>query len=93
MPLDQSIKQQTIKEYGHAEGDTGSVEVQIALLQKRIEQITEHLKVNKKDFHSRTGLLRMVGKRRRLEAYMRTKDVVAYRALIKQLGIREVRPR
>jgi small subunit ribosomal protein S15 len=59
----------------------------------RIQQITDHLRTNKKDFHSRQGLLRLVGKRRRLEGYMRTKDVVKYRELIAELGIREVRPR
>ncbi|MBX3096078.1 MAG: 30S ribosomal protein S15 [Fimbriimonadaceae bacterium] len=93
MPLDTNLKQQTISDYANAEGDTGSVEVQIAILQKRIEQITEHLKSNRKDFHSRTGLLKMVGRRRRLEAFLRNRDVEAYRALIQRLGIREVRPK
>ncbi|MBS1715454.1 MAG: 30S ribosomal protein S15 [Armatimonadetes bacterium] len=93
MPLPQTKKENVIKSYATKDGDTGSTEVQIAVLQARIEQITEHLKVNKKDFHSRAGLLKLVGKRRRLEAYLRAKDVVKYRELIGKLGIREVRPR
>ncbi|MBS1708600.1 MAG: 30S ribosomal protein S15 [Armatimonadetes bacterium] len=93
MPLDPQLKQDVIKEYGLKDGDTGSTEVQIAIMQKRIEQITGHLKTNKKDFHSRTGLLKLVGKRRRLEAYLRNRDVVKYRELIQRLGIREVKPK
>jgi small subunit ribosomal protein S15 len=93
MPLDPSTKQQTIREYAKKDGDTGSPEVQIAIMQARIAQITEHLKANKKDYHSRTGLLKLVGKRRRLEGYLREKDITAYRELIKRLGIREVRPK
>ncbi len=93
MPLEKNKKAETIKTYAVKEGDTGSTEVQIAILQARIEQITNHLKSNKKDYHSRTGLLKLVGKRRRLEAYLRAKDVVKYRELIAKLGIREVRPR
>lgn len=93
MPLEKNKKLEVVKDYATKDGDTGSTEVQIALLQARIEQITGHLKVNKKDNHSRTGLLRMVGRRRRLEAYLRTKDVVKYRELIARLGIREVRPK
>jgi small subunit ribosomal protein S15 len=67
--------------------------VQIAILQSRILQITDHLRTHKKDFHSRRGLLLMVGRRRRLEAYLRSKDIKQYRELIQRLGIREVRPR
>ena len=93
MPLEKNLKAETIKAYATKEGDSGSTEVQIAVLQARIEQITDHLKINKKDNHSRTGLLRLVGKRRRLEAYLRAKDVVKYRELIAKLGIREVRPK
>ena len=93
MPLDKNKKQEVIGTYATKSGDSGSTEVQIAVLQARIDQITEHLKVNKKDFHSRAGLLKLVGKRRRLEAYLRAKDVVKYRELIGKLGIREVRPR
>ncbi|CAN5456805.1 30S ribosomal protein S15 [soil metagenome] len=93
MALNPESKQQTIATYATTEGDTGSAEVQIALMQARILQITDHLRTHKKDFHSRRGLLLLVGKRRRLEAYLRAKDIEKYRALIKQLGIREVRPR
>jgi small subunit ribosomal protein S15 len=93
MPLDPEIKSKTITDYATKEGDTGSAEVQIAILQARITQITDHLRTHKKDFHSRRGLLLLVGKRRRLEGYLRTRDVVKYRELIKRLGIREVRPR
>ncbi len=93
MPLEPELKQKTITEYATVEGDTGSTEVQIAILQARILQITDHLRTHKKDFHSRRGLLLLVGKRRRLEGYLRKKDIEKYRALIKQLGIREVKPR
>ncbi|MCW5937207.1 MAG: 30S ribosomal protein S15 [Fimbriimonadaceae bacterium] len=93
MPLDKAVKVDVIKNYGLKEGDTGSTEVQIAIMQARIQQITEHLKSNRKDYHSRAGLLKLVGKRRRLEAYLRARDVVKYRELIGKLGIREVRPR
>jgi small subunit ribosomal protein S15 len=93
MPLQKDKKAQVIADYAHAEGDTGSTEVQIALMQARIAQITEHLKRNKKDHHSLRGLLLLVGKRRRLEAYLRKTDIVRYRALVQKLGIREVRPR
>lgn len=93
MPLEKTKKQQVISDYRNSDADTGSAEVQIAVLQARIEQITGHLRQNKKDFHSRRGLLLLVGKRRRLEAYLRSKDVVGYRALIQRLGIREVKPR
>jgi len=93
MPLDKVKKQTVITDYAVGTGDTGSTEVQIALMQARIEQITDHLKRNKKDFHSLRGLLLLVGKRRRLEGYLRRKDVVKYRALVQRLGIREVKPR
>jgi small subunit ribosomal protein S15 len=93
MPLDKTLKNQVIADNAQAEGDTGSTEVQIAIMQSRIQQITDHLRRNKKDFHSRRGLMILVGKRRRLEAYLRAKDVVRYRALIQKLGIREVKPR
>ncbi len=93
MPLDKTLKAQVITDNARAEGDTGSAEVQIAIMQARILQITDHLRQNKKDFHSRRGLLLLVGKRRRLEAYLRAKDITRYRALIQKLGIREVRPR
>lgn len=93
MPLEKTKKQQVISDYRKTSEDTGSAEVQIAVLQARIEQITDHLRRNKKDFHSRRGLMLLVGKRRRLEAYLRNKDVVRYRELIQRLGIREVKPR
>ena len=93
MPLDKTKKQDVIAKFAAKDGDTGSTEVQIAVMQARIEQITEHLKTNKKDKHSLRGLLMLVGKRRRLEAYLRSKDIVRYRELVKQLGIREVKPR
>jgi len=93
MPLDKSLKQGIIGDYAVKDGDTGSTTVQIAVLQARISQITDHLRRNPKDFHSRRGLTLLVGKRRRLEGYMRSCDVVGYRDLIKRLGIREVKPR
>ncbi len=82
-------KEELIKEYGKSEGDTGSVEVQVAILTDRIRTLTEHLKVNKKDHHSRRGLLKMVGKRRRLLAYLKKKDIERYRSLIERLGLRK----
>lgn len=93
MPLDKNIKSQVITDNARAEGDTGSAEVQIAVMHARIQQITEHLKKNKKDFHSRRGLMVLVGKRRRLEGYLKAKDIARYRTLIAKLGIREVKPR
>lgn len=93
MPLNKELKQSVISQYATKSGDTGSTEVQIAVMQARITQITEHLKKNRKDNHSLRGLMLLVGKRRRLEAYLRRKDVVRYRELMIQLGIREVRPR
>jgi small subunit ribosomal protein S15 len=93
MPLDKSLKAQVVQDNARAEKDTGSPEVQIAIMQARIQQITEHLRSNKKDFHSRRGLMVLVGKRRRLEGYLRAKDITRYRALMSKLGIREVRPR
>ncbi|HRF58537.1 MAG TPA: 30S ribosomal protein S15 [Fimbriimonadaceae bacterium] len=93
MPLDKQIKTQQIEGNARVAGDTGSPEVQIAIMHARILQITDHLKTHKKDFHSRRGLMVLVGKRRRLEAYLRRVDIARYRALIQKLGIREVRPR
>ena len=78
-----------IAEYATHEGDTGSPEVQIAILTRRINDLTEHLKANKNDHHSRRGLLKMVGRRRNLLNYLMKKDVERYRAIIKQLGIRK----
>ncbi len=93
MPLEKTRKQSVVQDHARSEGDTGSPEVQIALMQARILQITNHLKTNKKDFHSLRGLQILVGRRRRLEGYLRAKDVVRYRELMKKLGIREVKPR
>lgn len=78
-----------IKEYAAHEGDTGSPEVQIALLTYRINNLTEHLKTNKKDHHSRRGLLMMVGQRRNLLAYLQKIDIERYRSIIARLGIRK----
>lgn len=93
MPLDTQVKSTVIADYATKDGDTGSPEVQIAILQSRIQQITDHLRTHKKDFHSRRGLMVLVGKRRRLEGYLRRTDINRYRALIQKLGIREVKPR
>lgn len=88
MPLSKEEKQRIVEEFGTHEGDTGSPEVQIALLTKRIEELTEHLKVHRKDHHSRRGLLMMVGKRRRLLNYLKEKNYERYKALIERLGLR-----
>ncbi len=77
-----------IAEYARAEGDTGSPEVQIALLSRRISDLTEHLKMHKKDHHTRRGLLKLVGQRRRLLNYLKKTDIERYRALVAKLGIR-----
>ncbi len=82
-------KTEIIKEYGRTEGDTGSPEVQIAVLTERIQELTEHLKEHPKDHHSRRGLLKMVGKRRGLLGYLKDKDIERYRALIEKLGLRK----
>mgnify|MGYP002595685940 CR=1 FL=1 len=82
-------KQQIINEYRRDEKDTGSSEVQIALLTERINELTEHLKVHKKDNHSRRGLLKMVGKRRNLLNYLSKKDLQRYRDIVEKLGLRK----
>lgn len=82
-------KKAIIAKYGRNEADTGSPEVQVALLTERINHLTEHLKVHKKDHHSRRGLLMMVGQRKGLLNYIKSKDVVAYRELIASLGLRK----
>ena len=82
-------KQSIIAEYGRSEGDTGSPEVQVALLTANIRSLTEHMKRNPKDFHSNRGLLKMVGARRSLLAYLKKKDIEGYRTLIAKLGIRK----
>jgi len=86
--LDAAIKQEIIKEYALAEGDTGSPEVQIAMLSRRILDLTEHLKMHKHDHHTRRGLLLLVGRRRRLLDYLRDTDITRYRTLIERLGLR-----
>ena len=78
-----------MKEYARFEGDTGSPEVQIAILTARIEELNAHLAENKNDYHSRRGLLKMVGQRRNLLAYLKGKDIERYRTLIEQLGLRK----
>lgn len=88
MTLAKEEKQQLITEHRRAETDTGSPEVQIAILSKRIDELTQHLKDHKEDHHSRRGLLQMVGRRRRLLDYLRREDVERYRALIGRLGLR-----
>jgi small subunit ribosomal protein S15 len=81
-------KEQIIREHRTHDGDTGSPEVQVAVLTRRIAHLTEHLREHKHDYHSRRGLLKMVGKRRRLLKYLQKKDVERYRALIAKLGLR-----
>ncbi|MCS7272898.1 MAG: 30S ribosomal protein S15 [Fimbriimonadales bacterium] len=88
MALTPEEKQAIIKEFQRHEGDTGSPEVQIALLTARINYLTEHLKVHRKDFHSRYGLVKLVGQRRRLLNYLASQDIQRYRALVEKLGIR-----
>ena len=87
--MTQAEKQAIMKEYATHEGDTGSPEVQIAVLTKRINDLTEHLKEHHKDHHSRRGLLKMVGQRRGLLAYLKKTDIERYRTLIEKLGIRK----
>jgi len=87
--MDKETKQQIIATYARSEGDTGSPEVQIALLTKRISELTEHLKVHHKDHHSRRGLLMMVGHRRSLLNYLKDKDIERYRAIVSSLGLRK----
>ena len=88
MPLAQAGKQETISEYAIVDGDTGSPEVQVALLTERIRTLTEHLRSFPKDNHSRRGLLKLGGQRRRLLAYLVKKDATRYRAVIGRLGLR-----
>lgn len=83
-----AMKEQIMKEYGRTEGDTGSPEVQVAILTARINDLNEHFKANPKDHHSRRGLLKMVGQRRNMLAYLKSKDIERYRTLIQRLGLR-----
>lgn len=89
MVLTPERKAELVKEFGKTEADTGSPEVQVALLSARIEYLTAHFKGHQKDFHSRAGLLRLVGKRRQLLNYLRNKDIQRYRDLIARLGLRK----
>jgi small subunit ribosomal protein S15 len=88
VPLDSATKKQIMTEYATVEGDTGSPEVQVAMLTRRINDLTEHLKLHKHDHHSRRGLLLLVGQRRRLLQYLAAKDINRYRSLIERLGLR-----
>ena len=87
--ISKETKAQLAAEYGKTPTDTGSPAVQVAILTYRIKELTEHLKVNKKDHHSRRGLLKMVGQRRGLLNYLKDKDIERYRALISELGLRK----
>ena len=88
MTLTKEVKQELVGTYGRNGVDTGSTEVQVALLTRRIEQLTEHLRTHRKDHHSRRGLLKLVGQRRRLLNYLQKKNLEGYRTLIKELGLR-----
>ena len=88
MPLDAVTKKQIIADYGTTENDTGSPEVQVALLSRSISDLTEHLKTHNHDHHSRRGLLLLVGQRRRLLQYLQRTDISRYRSLIERLGLR-----
>ncbi len=87
--MDAEQKKSVMDTHARHEGDTGSPEVQVALLTARIEGLTDHFKAHKKDFHSRTGLLKLVGRRRKLLNYLKDKDIQRYRALIEKLGLRK----
>ena len=88
MPLSSESKREIITDNKQHDSDTGSSEVQVALLSKRIEELTEHFKIHKKDHHSRVGLLRLVGRRRRLLNYLKSRDIERYRDIVKKLGLR-----
>jgi small subunit ribosomal protein S15 len=88
MSITADRKQEVIKDYATMDGDTGSPEVQVAILSERIRNLTEHLKTHKKDFHSRRGLLMMVGQRRRLLDYLKRKETARYERLVERLGLR-----
>ena len=87
--MDKATKQAIIAKYGRSEGDTGSPEVQVAILTARIKELTEHMKQNPKDFHSQRGLSKMVGHRKQLLNYLAKKDIERYRSVIKRLGLRK----
>jgi small subunit ribosomal protein S15 len=88
MTLTKDDKTQIIAEHARSDGDTGSAEVQIAVLTRRISDLTEHLKIHKQDHHSRRGLLMLVGRRRRLLEYLKREDIERYRAIVAKLGLR-----
>lgn len=88
MALDAAVKQEIMTAFATSEGDTGSPEVQIAMLSRRILDLTEHLKMHKHDHHTRRGLMALVGRRRRLLAYLKDTDIARYRTLIERLGLR-----
>lgn len=88
MPLTREQKVELVKKFGKAEADSGSTEVQVAILTTRINELTEHFKFHKKDNHSRLGLLKLVGQRRRLLDYLARKDITRYRTIVKDLGLR-----
>ena len=89
MALSKNEKQAIVKKYARSEGETGSAEVQIAILTKEIADLTEHLKTHSHDFHSRRGLLKKVGRRRSMLNYLKEKDVTRYREIVKSLGLRK----
>ena len=88
MTLTKDAKREIFDRHGRTNGDTGSPQVQIALLSRRIDELTQHLRTHRKDHHSRRGLLKLVGQRRRLLDYLQKRDLEGYRALIKELGLR-----
>jgi small subunit ribosomal protein S15 len=88
MPLTKEAKQEIIGQHGRSDADTGSPQVQIALLTRRVNELTEHLRAHPKDHYSRRGLLKLVGRRRRLLQYLQKRDLEGYRALIQELGLR-----
>ena len=87
--LDKETKERIVKEFGRKEGDTGSVEVQVAMLTEKINRLTEHLKTNKKDYSSARGLMKMVGQRKQLLSYLSKNDFNRYRDLVQKLGLRK----
>lgn len=89
MPLTKEVKAEIVQEFGESESDTGKTEVQIALLTRRISDLTEHFKTHAQDHNSRRGLLKLVGQRRRLLNYLQKKDIERYRSVIAKLGIRK----
>ena len=87
--ITKEMKEELVAQYGLKEGDTGSPEVQIAILTARINDLNEHFKIHPNDYHSRRGLLKMVGQRRNMLAYLKSKDIERYRAIIQKLGLRK----